>query len=171
MSDAPDTTPGTPGTPDPAAPPQSAPETFSREYVEELRRENARYRTERNTAAEQARTAAEQEAAKIIAAHESNIARLTDELGESWILAEKIKQSIDAGVPTDKLIAFAGALQGVDEASIKSSALSLKTLFGISDPAPVGVTDPTQGSGQRGLANPAQDPILQALTEAANRRH
>lgn len=169
MSDAPTPTPG-PAPSETPTPEQSAPETFSREYVEELRRESARYRTERNTAVEQARTAAEQAAATVISAHEANVARLTDELGESWILVEKIKQSIDAGVPSDKLIAFAGALQGVDEASIKSSAQSLKTLFGISDPAPVGVTDPTQGSGQRGLANPAQDPILRALTEAANRR-
>jgi hypothetical protein len=140
-----------------------AEETFPRSYVEQLRAENAQHRINARDAAETVRTAVLGEVQPVIEAAKSEATRLQADLGDAWVLVAKIEASIDAGVPADKLLSFAKAVQGVDPASIKSSATSLKELFGISTPPPVGATDPTQGSGQRGLANPASDPLLQAL--------
>lgn len=150
----------------PVAPPVGTPEeTFPRSYVEQLRQENAQHRINARDAAEQVRTAVLGEVQPVIDAAKADSTRLQADLGDAWILVEKLKSSIDAGVPAEKLFAFAQAVQGVDPASIKSSAESLKSLFGITgEAAPVvGATDPTQGRGQRGLANPGSDPLLQAL--------
>lgn len=160
----------------PAAPPVGqAEEMFPRSYVEQLRQENAQHRINARDAAESVRNSVLGEVQPQIDAAKAEATRLQAEVGDGWILLEKLKTAIDAGVPADKLLAFASAVQGVDAASIKSSAESLKNLFGIAvgaGPAPVvGVTDPTQGHGQaRGLANPGQDPLLQALVTASNRR-
>jgi hypothetical protein len=172
MTEGPTPSPeGTPSLGTPAAPPAGTPEeTFPRSYVEQLRQENAQARINARDAAESVRTAVLGEVQPKIDAAEAEATRLKAEVGDGWVTLEKIKQAIDAGVPSDKLLSFAAAVQGVDAASIKSSAISLKELFGISTPAPVGATDPTQGSGQRGLANPGQDPLLQALVGVVNKR-
>lgn len=146
-----------------------APKTFSAEYVADLRNEAARYRTERNTVAEQTRTAVTAEfQAKLDAALAENT-RLADAVGESWILAEKIQASIGAGVPSDKLLQFANVLTGVDAASIKDSAENAKALFGITGSAqstPTKATDPTQGAGSGQPVHALNsDGLLQAITK------
>lgn len=173
--------PGTPsGAPEGTTPPASTPpagteeKMFPESYVKTLRDESANYRIQARDAAEQTRAAVLGEVAAQLAAKDAEINRLTAEVGDGWILQEKLNQSIAAGVPADKLAGFAAALQGVDTASIKASAESLRALLNITpaDQAgvPPGATDPSQGRGQRGLANPGQDPILKALTEASSRR-
>jgi hypothetical protein len=141
--------------------------------VKELRAENAEARIKARDAAESVRTAVLGEVQPVIDAAKADATRLQDDLGSAWVGAAKLEAALVAIIGEEKaaqVSSFAGAVQGVDPASIKASAESLKALFGLTGTVQVGATDPTQGSGQRGLANPAQDPLLVALTAAANRR-
>lgn len=167
-----ETAPPALGAPVPTPPVGTDEKMFPESYVKQLRDENATHRIAARDAAEATRAAVLGEVQVTLGTKDAEITRLTDELGSAWILAQKIQSSIDAGIPAEKLLAFAEVVKGVDAASIKSSAESLKALLGISHETPVtpGATDPSQGRGQRGLANPGQDPILKALTEASSRR-
>lgn len=159
----------------PASPPApvAEPDTFPRSHVEELRRENAAARIALRDASAEVRTAVLGEVQPVIDAAKAEANRLQDDLGSAWVGAAKLEAALVAIIGEEKaaqVSSFAGAVQGVDPASIKQSAESLKALFGLTAQTQVGATDPTQGRGQRGLANPAQDPILVALTAASNRR-
>lgn len=155
----------------PVVPPVApeAPKTFSAEYVTDLRNEAARYRTERNTVAEQTKVAVTAEFQSKLDAAQQEIARLTDNVGESWILQEKIAAAIGAGVPSEKLLAFANVLTGVDAASIKDSAENAKALFGITGSATSTATlatDPTQGQGSGQPVHALNsDGLLNAITK------
>jgi hypothetical protein len=73
--------------------------------------------------------------------------------------------TIDANVPSDKVRAFAGILQGSDTESITASAKSAYELaggFATKSPA----FDPTQGFGGRDPLPLNGDPILQAIKNA-----
>jgi hypothetical protein len=147
---------------------------FPESYVKQLRDENAGHRIAARDAAEQTRAAVLGEVKPQLDAKDGEITRLTDEVGSAWISAAKLEAALAAVIGEEqagKVTAFANAVQGVDAASIKSSAESLRSLLNLTpEPATPGATDPSQGRGQRGLANPAQDPILQALTQASGRR-
>ncbi|AFL46621.1 head scaffolding protein [Mycobacterium phage ICleared] len=159
----PDTTPGNDeGTDTGQAP---APETFSREYVEELRRENARHRTSKNEAVEAAKAEVRKEYEAKLAEKDTAYTELQNQLGEAWIELEKVYTSIDAKVPSDRVRAFAAILQGSDKESISESAKSAKQLFG-GMTGTVPAVDPTQGSGG-GKHTPLNgDPILDAIKKA-----
>lgn len=138
-----------------------APETFSREYVEELRRENASHRTGKKEAVDAAK-------AELTAAFEARLAEkdtayteLQNELGKAWVELEKVHTAIAAKVPSDKVLAFASILQGEDPETIKGSAASAKKLFGDFD-SHDSPTDPTQGSGGQPLPLNG-DKLMQAL--------
>jgi phage-related tail protein len=179
MTEVPGTPAGTPAEGSalgaPAAPQEGTGEKmFPESYVKQLRDENATHRIAARDAATEVRAAVLGEVQPVIDAAKADASRLQDELGSAWIGAAKLEAALVAIVGEEKakqVSAFAGAVQGAEPASIKASAESLRTLFNLTaDGAPVGATDPTQGRGQRGLANPAQDPILKALTEASSRR-
>lgn len=132
--------------PTPAATPAApvAPETFSREYVEGLRQEAARYRTEKNEAVTAATAAVNQDWATKVTDIEAKLSALEADLGDAWVYAAKVEAAVAAGVPTDKLLGFVQILKGSDAASIKASVESAKALFGFNSQL---ATDPTQGSG------------------------
>jgi hypothetical protein len=139
-----DPTPTPEATPDAGqAPPV---ETFSREYVQDLRNEAARYRNEKNTAVEAAKVTVAQEWEAKLDAASGEHSRLETDLGDAWIELQKLHSAIAAGVPSDKLLAFVPLLKGSTADELNSAAESAKALFGgfkTNDPA----FDPTQGSG------------------------
>ncbi|QFP95681.1 scaffolding protein [Mycobacterium phage AbbysRanger] len=147
----------------PAAP--VAPETFSREYVEELRRENAKARTSKNQAVEDAKSEVRKEYEAKLAEKDTAMAELQNQLGQAWIELEKVYTAVDAKVPSDRVRAFAEILKGEDPDAIKASAESAKQLFG-GMTGTVPAVDPTQGSGGGKHVPLNGDPILEAIKKA-----
>lgn len=160
-----DTPVSTDGTTSEGNPPsaQEATETFSREYVEELRRENAKHRTSKNDAVAAARDEVKAEYEAKLAEKDTAYAELQNELGKAWIELEKLNVALEAKVPSEKVLAFAEILKGEDKDSLTESAKSVKALFGgfdTKDPA----FDPTQGSGGGKQSLPLNgDKLMQAL--------
>jgi hypothetical protein len=138
----------------PAATPGQEPKTYSENYVQRLRSEAARYRTEKTSAVDAAKEAVSNE-------WQSKVDGITADLGDSWIYAEKLHAAINAQVPAEKVLDFAAILQGSDPDSIKASAEKAKALFGV--PAKVTATDTTQGSGNTIPLN--GDPLLAKLKQ------
>ncbi|AGK87493.1 head scaffolding protein [Mycobacterium phage HINdeR] len=134
----------TPGTQEQGQAP--APEVFSREYVEELRRENAKHRTSKETAVAEAVAAVKADYEAKLADKDTAYSALQNELGQAWIELEKVYTTIDAKVPSDKVRSVVEFLKGEDKESITASVQSAAKLFGgweTTDPA----VDPTQGKG------------------------
>lgn len=148
----------TPAAPAPEAPPA---ENFSLEYVQQLRGEAAKYRTEKKDAVEAAEAKAKTEWEAKINEQIGKNTELEGKLGAAGIELTKLRVALALNVPSDKVLAFVEILKGSTEDEITSSAASAKELFGgfkTTDPA----TDPTQGSG--GGALPLNgDPLLNAL--------
>jgi len=148
----PDPTPPTPDpTPAPPAPPAKGQETFTREYVEELRHENASYRTR----AQEAKRAAEQAteaAAKAATEAEAKITAAAQAANERIIRAELKAAALKAGMhdldglkladlSKIKLNEETGEVEGADElmAAMKESK---PYLFGSSSTTNLDKTPP-----------------------------
>lgn len=138
-----------------------APETFSKDYVTELRNEAARYRTEKNSAVEAAKAAMAQEFQAQIADKDVAMTELQNQLGQAWIELEKVYTAIEARIPSEKVRAFASLLKGEDKDSILESAKSATELFGGTEQS-FPAFDPTQGSGGQPLPLNG-DPLLNML--------
>lgn len=144
--------------------PQS-PETFSKEYVQELRNEAARYRTQKNEAVEAVKATLSAEFDAKLAEKDVALAEVQNQLAEAQIELEKIFVAIDAQVPSEKVRAFAAILKGEDKDSLAESAKSAKELFGgLGSKSPA--YDPTQGAGGGKPLALNGDPILEALKKA-----
>lgn len=150
----------------------SKPETFSREYVEELRAEAAKYRTEKNDAVEAAK-------AEVKAEYESKIEALKAQIAEAQAgqtnartEVDRLKATIDAGIEHDKMYSFADLLKGENEDELRSHAEELKQLFTAPEegtPSRQAATDPSQGNSGNPLPLNG-DPLLNAVTRLVNRR-
>lgn len=138
-----------------------APETFSKEYVQELRNEAARYRTQKNEAVEATKVAVAKEFEAKLAEKDVALTEVTQQLQNAQLELEKLYVALEAKVPSDKVRAFAAILQGSDRDSIAESAASAKELFGGFDTKSPAI-DPTQGAGG-GTLPLNGDPLLNAL--------
>jgi len=138
-----------------------APEVFSKEYVQELRNEAARYRTQKNEAVEATKTAVTKEFEAKLAEKDVALTELQQQFSNAQLELEKLYVALEAKVPSDKVRAFAAILQGTDAESINESAASAKELFtGLDQKSPA--YDPTQGAGS-GVLPLNGDPLLNAL--------
>ncbi|AXH48791.1 scaffolding protein [Mycobacterium phage Steamy] len=150
---------------------KDAPETFSREYVEELRRENAAHRTGKTAAVDAAKAEAKRHYEALLAEKDTAYTALQNDLGNAWIELEKLQTTLALKVPSERVQAFASFLQGTDKDSIGESAKAAYELAGgfkTNSPA----FDPTQGRGGGGGKDPLAlngDPIMQALWAAVNK--
>lgn len=129
-----------------AVAPVAPAETFSLDYVQTLRQEAAKYRTEKNDAVSAAKDEINRDWATKVTTVEEKSSALEADLGDAWVYAAKIEAAVAAGVPSEKLLAFVQILKGSDAATIKASVESASALFGGFNIA-VPATDPTQGSG------------------------
>jgi hypothetical protein len=147
----------------PAAAPvaSTAPETFSKEYVQELRQEAANYRVQKNEAVESAKAAVTQQFQGQLAEKDVTITQLQNDLQSVQLELEKVRIAIEAKVPSEKVLAFAQFLQGSDPDAIKASAATATELFGGFD-SKSPAYDPTQGSGG-GVIPLNGDPLLNML--------
>jgi hypothetical protein len=128
------------------APEVAAPETFSLEYVQGLRQEAAKYRTERNDAVEKAKAEVIRDYEGQLSERESAFNELKGELSVRDIELLKLKAVVSEGIPTEDILDVTALIQGSDEATISESVKRVKSLL---DKAPTRErpVDPSQGSG------------------------
>jgi hypothetical protein len=135
-------------------------ETFSAEYVQQLRDEAARYRTEKRSAAERAKAEAVKDYEGRIAEKDSAASLLQSELSDRTLELAKLKAVLGAGIASEDALKVAALVQGTDEDSISQSVQSVKSLIGRA-PERDRPVDPSQGSGNYVPLN--GDPILETV--------
>lgn len=160
MSDT-TTTPETPAVPAPEANQQQ--ETFSRDYVETLRQEAARYRTEKKDAVEAGKAEVIKDYEGKLAEKDTAFGELQTAHAETSLELLKIKSVLESGIPREDVLEVVALVQGSDEESVKESVERVKSLLGKS-PAKDRLIDPSQGSGSHIPLN--GDPILNLLKAA-----
>jgi hypothetical protein len=168
MSDTP-TTEATASLPSLTA--QEAPvETFSKEYVQELRNEAAKYRNEKKEAVEAAKAEA---TAAAIAEYEQKAAldaehtqAINNELSGTKLELLKLKSVLAAEIPSADVLEVASLVQGSDEDTISQSVERVKALLGKA-PQRDRLVDPSQGSGNVPPLN--GDPLLETLRRIVSR--
>lgn len=150
---------------------QNKPDTFSREYVEELRAEAAKHRTEKNDAVEAAKAEVRAEYEPKIEALEAQVAEAQSNQNEVRTEVDRLKATIDAGISHDKVYSFADLLKGENEDELRSHAEEIKQLFTQEEttPSTKPATDPSQGKSGDPLPLNG-DPLLNAVTKLVNRR-
>ena len=135
-------------------------ETFSAEYVQQLRDEAARYRTEKRAAAERAKTDAAKDFEGKLSEKDSALNTLQDALSDRTVELIKLKAVLAAGIASEDALDVATLIQGTDEDSISESVKRVKSLIGKA-PEKDRPVDPSQGSGNYVPLN--GDPILETV--------
>ncbi|ASR77120.1 head scaffolding protein [Mycobacterium phage MyraDee] len=157
----------TPSTPETPAAPETPAETFSRDYVEGLRTEAAKYRNEKKDAVETAKTEARSEVVKEyepqLAERDTTIAGLTSDLSAREVELAKLKAVLGAEIPTEDVLTVAELVQGTDEESISASVQRVKSIYG-KTPGKGPAFDPSQGHGGHIPLN--GDPVLEMFRKA-----
>ena len=149
----------------PDKPMDQQPKLFDEAYVKSLRDEAAAARVAKKDAVDAALKTANETHQASLAERDTAYTELQNELASARLELEKLYVSIDANVPSDKVRAFAGLIQGSDTESIQASAKAAYDLaggFATKSPA----FDPTQGLGGRKDIPLNGDPILQAIKNA-----
>lgn len=156
--------------PAPTAPPATAPEatpqqeTFTRDYVEALRGEAAKYRTEKNSAVDAAKAAVIKEYEGKAVERDAKFSDLETSHAAAQLDLLKLKSVLEAEIPASDILEVVALVQGSDEDSVKESVNRVKALLGKS-PANVSATDVTQGSGN-GTVPLNGNPVLDILKRA-----
>jgi hypothetical protein len=141
------------------------PKLFDEAYVKSLREEAAAARVAKKDAVDAAIKEVSESHSAELASRDTAYTELQGELEKARIELEKLYISLDANVPSDKVRAFAGLIQGSDTESITASAKAAYELAGgFSTKSPA--FDPTQGFGGRDPLPLNGDPILQAIKAA-----
>lgn len=143
---------------------QAAVETFSKDYVQELRNEAAKYRNEKKEAVEAARTEAKTEAiteyeAKL-ADKDSAMSDIQNELSGTKLELLKLKSVLAAEIPSIDVLEVVSLVQGSDAESVSESVQRVKALLG-KTPQRDRPIDPSQGTGNVLPLN--GDPLLESL--------
>jgi EAL domain-containing protein (putative c-di-GMP-specific phosphodiesterase class I) len=140
---------------------QEAPETFSLEYVQQLRSEAAKYRSERKSAVEAAKVAAEAEFQSKLDEAGARFTELEQAKAASDLEVLKYQKVVEAEVPAELVLDLVALVQGYDEESISESVAKLKSVMGhqVRDRA----VDLMQGSGNAEPLN--GDPLLARLKQ------
>lgn len=151
------------------APKPAAPEVFSKEYVQELRNEAAKYRTEKNDAVERAKADVIKDYESKLSEKESAFNELQGELSARGLELLKLKAVVSAGIPSDDIMDVVTLVQGADEETVSESVKRVKSLIGKNPPKDRPV-DPSQGSGSHLPLN--GDPLLETVKRivGANQR-
>lgn len=144
----------------PAALEANKPETFSLDYVQGLRQEAAKYRTERNEAVANVKAELESNFEQQLSAKDSEFSELKVQLSAREVELLKLKSILAAGISTDDVLTVADLVQGSDEATVSESIERVKSLIGKNPPRDRPI-DPSQGSGNTIPLN--GDPLLETI--------
>lgn len=122
---------------------QSTLPDWARKAISEANSEAAKYRLKANTAAEEAKKAAEAEFSAQIKALSDEKSAITAERSNAVAMSEKLTAALDAGVPGETAVEFAALLQGSNKDEYKAHADKLKSMFGAG--GRVKAVDPSAG--------------------------
>ena len=142
------------------APKPAAPEVFSKEYVQELRNEAAKYRTEKNDAVERAKADVIKDYESKLSEKESAFNEVQQELSARALELLKLKAVVSAGIPSEDVMDVLTLVQGSDEETVSESVKRVKSLIGKA-PAKERPVDPSQGTGNHLPLN--GDPLLEMV--------
>jgi hypothetical protein len=155
-----DVTPTTDAAPAQEAPKPVAPETFSKEYVQELRNEAAKYRTEKNDAVERAKADVIKDYESKLSEKESAFNETQQELSARALELLKLKAVVSAGISSEDVLDVVTLVQGSDEETVSESVKRVKSLIGKA-PEKDRPIDPSQGTGNQLPLN--GDPLLETV--------
>jgi hypothetical protein len=125
------------------------------EEIRKVRRENAKYRTERNEA-----LAAIEALKKSHGDQDAAFNDLQAELSARSLELLKLKTVLAEGIPAEDVLDVAALIQGDDEATVSDSVKRVKSLLDKA-PARERPVDPSQGSGNVLPLN--GDPLLETV--------
>jgi len=167
MPDAP-TTPETPATPAPEAAPTQQ-ETFSRDYVESLRQENANHRLKAKTAGDEARAEVIKEYEGKLAAKDTAFTELQSTHAETSTELLRLKAILaEDDFAKEDVLKVLDLVSGSDEETISESVKRVKAIYGGKSPAKDRPVDPSQGQGSHLPLNGS--PLLDMLKGAVGAR-
>ena len=148
---------------------QEAPkqETFSLDYVQGLRQEAAKYRTEKNEAVAAAKAELAAKYDQALAAKDSEFEAIRNDMSAREIELVKLRTALQAGIPSEDVLEVVELVQGQDEESISESVNRVKQLIGKA-PTRDRPVDPSQGSGNTLPLN--GDPLLESLKKIVGYR-
>ena len=135
-------------------------ETFSLDYVQGLRQEAAKYRTEKNEAVAAAKAELAAGYDRSLAAKDSEFESLRSDMSSRELELVKLRTALQAGIPSEDVFDVVALVQGNDEESISESVSRVKSLIGKA-PERDRPVDPSQGSGNTLPLN--GDPLLESL--------
>ena len=151
----------------PAAPEAPKQETFSLDYVQGLRQEAAKYRTEKNEAVAAAKAELAAKYDQALAAKDSEFEAVRNDMSARELELVKLRAAIKAGIPSGDVLDVVDLVQGSDEESISESVARVKQLIGKA-PTRDRPIDPSQGSGNTLPLN--GDPLLESLKKIVGYR-
>lgn len=132
-----------------AAPEAGSEQTFTLEYVQQLRNEAAKHRTAKQAVEDKLKAQHEQALVAAKAEADVKIAEAQALVGAKDIEVAKLKAALELGVPRDKIETFVDSIKGSTVEEVNASAKSLSDLAGgfAAPAASATATDPTQGRG------------------------
>lgn len=137
-----------------AAPAQEAQEadpaqeqTFSLDYVQQLRAEAAKYRQDKKTAVKAAEDAITSQWQTKLDAAGAEYADLKNQVATNEIQVMRYQAMIDQGIPVEVMPDVISLVGGHDEETVAASVAAAKKLLGAT--ARDAAVDPMQGSGNR----------------------
>jgi hypothetical protein len=148
----------------PAAPAQTTEQLpeWARKAISEANGEAASYRQKAKTAAEEAKAAVAAEYDEQIKALSGEKTAITAERDSAATNYTKLMVALQAGVPGETAVEFAGLLQGSNEDEFKAHAEKLKGMFGAG--GRVKAVDPSHGLN--GTSSQSPDEVFAALFQS-----
>ena len=144
-----------------APPAQVAPqETFTLDYVQGLRQEAAKYRTEKNDAVEKAKADVIRDYEAKLSERESAFNDTQAELSERTLELLKLKAIVSENIPVEDVLDVLTLVQGSDEATVSESVKRVKSLMD-KTPSRERPVDTSQGTGNVLPLN--GDPLLETV--------
>jgi hypothetical protein len=136
------------------------PETFTLDYVQALRQEAAKYRSEKKDAVAAAKAEVFKDYEVKLAEKDTALAEAQGQLSARGLELLKLKAVLAEGIPSEDVQEVAALVQGNDEESVSESVKRVKALL---DKGPVRdrPVDPSQGSGNDLPLN--GDPLLETV--------
>lgn len=153
----------------PAAPAQTTEQLpeWARKAISEANGEAASYRQKAKTAAEEAKAAVAAEYDEQIKALSGEKTAITAERDSAATNYTKLMVALQAGVPGDTAVEFAGLLQGSNEDELKAHAEKLKGMFGAG--GKVKAVDPSHGLTGSSAQTP-EDVFASIFTNSLTRK-
>lgn len=143
---------------------------WAREKLTKANNEAAKYRTEKNEAVQKAVEETTATFQDKVSALEAQLQEKDGEIQSGRTEVEKLRATIQAGIPNDKVFTFADLLKGESEEDFVSHAEELKKLFVQEDNKPKNspAVDPSQGHTSDTMALNG-DPLLRSVMSIINK--